>query len=122
MSSFPASFSTLDSAAKRLLTTPEKLQAELESGRLEGFRLGDEWRTTEAALLKFMGIFPSDTQERTPTMTTTMTATTPQSDDFASILADAEWKPVDPFDYQWATEKGKERRPEHSWKRLTRRG
>ena len=104
MSRFPVVL-TLEAAAERLLTTPEKVQAELEVGRLEGFRLGDDWRTTEAALLKFMGFSPSDIQERTPAMMTTVTATAPQSLDFGSILVDAEWKPVDPFDFQWPDKK-----------------
>jgi hypothetical protein len=104
---------TLKAAAERLLTTPEKLQVELEAGRLEGFRLGDEWRTTEPALLKFMGVSPSHTPERISPMMTTATAPAPQSIDLASILADAEWKPADPFDYQWPKEKGKKQEPEH---------
>lgn len=102
---------TLEAAAERLLTTPDKLQEELGAGRLEGFRVGDEWRTTEAALLKFMGVSSSSTPERTPAMTATATA--PKSLDLASILADAKWKPIDPFDYQWPKEKGKEQKPEH---------
>ena len=49
MSTFPVVL-TVESAAERLVTTPEHVQAELEAGRLDGFRLGDQWRTTDAAL------------------------------------------------------------------------
>ena len=54
MSHFPVVL-TLEAAAERLLTTPDTLRSELEAGRLEGFRLGDEWRTTEAALSEVHG-------------------------------------------------------------------
>lgn len=94
MSSFPVVL-TIEAAAERLLTTPEKVQAELEAGRLEGFRLGEEWRITEPALLKFMGISLPNTSARTPPMTA------PQSLDFDAILADVEWKPVEPLVYNW---------------------
>jgi hypothetical protein len=92
---------TLEAAAVRLLTTPEKILAELEAGRLEGFRIGDEWRTTEAALLKFMGVCASAPQERIPSMTAAPTQAARPSRDFAAGLADAPWRRVDPFEYQW---------------------
>jgi excisionase family DNA binding protein len=103
MSSLPVVL-TIEAAAERLLTTPEKVQAELEAGRLEGFRLGEEWRITEPALLKFMGISPPDTSTRTPPMSSAATVTAPQSLDFDAILADVEWKPVEPLVYNWPDE------------------
>lgn len=96
---------TLEAAAERLLTTPEKLHVELETGRLDGFQIGDEWRITVSALLKFMRVSPSNSQERTPAMTTTATLATPQSPDFTTILADAEWDAVEPFSFQWPDKK-----------------
>lgn len=102
MSSLPMVL-TIEGAASRLLTTPEKVQAELEAGRLEGFRLGEEWRITEPALLKFMGISLPETSARTPPMSTA-TMTAPQSPDFDAILADVEWKPVEPLVYKWPDE------------------
>ena len=71
MPSFPVVL-TIEAVAERLLTTPGKVLAELEAGRLEGFRVGDEWRITELALLKFMGLSHPDTNERSPVMTTTV--------------------------------------------------
>jgi len=96
---------TLDAAAERLATTSEKLVAELEAGRLEGFRIGDEWRTTETALIRFMGVCASAAQERSAPMTAAPTDTARKSEDFDSLLADVEWRPVDPFEYQWPKRK-----------------
>jgi hypothetical protein len=97
---------TPETAAERLLTTADAVRAELEAGRLDGFKLGEEWRTTEPALLKFMGLSPSlsDTPERTAEMTITATAPAsapPQPPDIASLLEGAEWGPIPPFDYRW---------------------
>jgi hypothetical protein len=112
MSGFPLVL-TLEAAAERLATTPEKLVAELEAGRLEGFRIGGEWRTTETALIRFMGVCASAAQERSPSMTTVPTKTARKSLDFDSLLADVEWRPVDPFEYQWPKKKTEpDKRPE----------
>ena len=95
---------TIEAAAERLLTTPEMVRAELEAGRLDGFRLGDdEWRTTDAALLKFMGVSPSTSlpEERTAEMTTTATAPAPQAIDIAALLEGRTWRAATPFDYRW---------------------
>ena len=114
MSGFPLVL-TLEAAAERLATTSEKLVAELEAGRLEGFRIGDEWRTTEAALLKFMGVGTTPAQERTVAMTAAPTKTARQSLDFAELLADAEWRRVDPFEYQWPKKKTEPDKPPESY-------
>jgi hypothetical protein len=101
MPSFPVVL-TVEAVAERLLTTPEKILAELEAGRLEGIRLGEEWRITEVALFKFVGLPHPDLQERSPAMTTVMgTVATSEPLDFESILDAAEWQQVEPFDYQW---------------------
>jgi hypothetical protein len=104
MSGFPLVL-TLEAAAERLATTPEKLVVELEAGRLEGFRIGDEWRTTETALIRFMGVCASAAREKSPSMTTVRANTARDSVDFDSLLTDVEWRPVDPFEYQWPKRK-----------------
>src|SRR4051794_33320129 len=100
MSSLPVVL-TIEAAAERLLTTAEKVQAELDAGRLEGFRLGEEWRITEPALLKFMGISPPDTPTRTLHMTSASTLTAPRSLNFDTSLEDVDWRPVEPLVYKW---------------------
>jgi len=107
MSSFPVVL-TVEATAERLLTTPDAVRTELDSGRLDGFKVNGEWRTTEPALLKFMNIPPLayPTSERTAEMTSTATAPTPvltppQPPDIASLLDGREWGPVPPFDYHW---------------------
>jgi hypothetical protein len=110
MSDFPVVL-TLEAAAERLLTTPAKLVTELEAGRLEGFRICSEWRTTEGALRKFMGVCGSAPLERTQAMTPV--AATSTSPDIASILAGVVWRRVDPFEYQWPKKKTDvDKRPE----------
>jgi hypothetical protein len=106
---------TVEAAAQRLVTTPEKLLAELEAGRLEGFRIGDEWRTTEAALLKFMGVCAPPPQERSDPMIAAPKKTARQSVDFASLLVDAEWRRVDLFEYQWPKKKTEPDKPPESY-------
>lgn len=110
MSSFPVVL-TVEAAAELVRASPEQIQAELEAGRLEGFKLGEQWRTTEAALLKFMGISSPSHTQRTPAMTATATA--PATIDFESIVAAAEFRRVEPFDYQWPKNKGEVQPPEH---------
>ena len=107
MSSFPVAL-TVEAAADRLLTTPDAVRAELDAGRLGGFKVNGEWRTTEPALLKFMNIPPPiySTSERSAEMTSTTTAPAPvlpppKPPDIASLLDDCEWRPVPPFDYRW---------------------
>jgi hypothetical protein len=99
---------TVEAVAKQLQSTLDAVQVEFGTGRIEGFKVGGEWRTTELALLKFMNIptpsFPPP--ERTTEMTSTATATAPvlpppQPPDIASLLDDSEWGSVPPFDYRW---------------------
>src|SRR4051812_23114701 len=92
---------TPEAAAERLHTTPEKIQAELQAGRLGGFRLGDEWRTTEDALLRFMGIQGSEQQKEIEPMVVAEPVAENSGLDYRSILADAEWRPVEPFSFKW---------------------
>lgn len=97
---------TPDAAAERLVTTPDVVKADLEAGRLDGFRLANgEWRTTDVALLKFMGLTPPtpDTPERSPEMSASATAAAapPQPPDIPSLLAGCHWEPAEPFGYRW---------------------
>jgi len=89
---------TLEAAAERLLTTPDHVSAEIEAGRLDGFRLGDQWRTTEPALLKFMGI--------APTYQGGAIARIPERSGFdvAAAVATLEWSNIDAFTYHWQEE------------------
>jgi hypothetical protein len=112
MPSFPLVL-TIDEAAQRLRASPEQIKVELEAGRLDGFKVGDEWRTTEAALLTFMGISTSTPNERTTAMTATAATPPPAPADFRTHVDAAEWRPIEPFDYQWPKEKGKVQPPEH---------
>ncbi len=97
---------TVSAAAERFLTTPDVVEADLEAGRLEGFQLSNgEWRTTDIALLKFMGLTPPapDTNERSPEMTATASTAVaaPQPLDIPALLADCRWEPSPPFGYRW---------------------
>jgi hypothetical protein len=114
MADFPVVL-TAEAAAQRLVTTPEKILAELEAGRLKGFRIGEEWRTTEAALLKFMGVCTSAPQDRSAAMIAALTKTARRSPDFAALLADAQWRLVDPFEYQWPKKKTEPDKPPESY-------
>ena len=106
MAHFPVVLTT-EAVAERLLTTPEKVLEELQVGRLEGFRVGDEWRITELALLRFMGLSHSDTHERSPVMTTTVMGPTAAAEpvDLGSTLESADWQQGEPFAYQWPDNK-----------------
>jgi hypothetical protein len=46
---------TVPLVAERLITSPETIVGELEAGRLLGFKVGGEWRTTEEDLFAFIG-------------------------------------------------------------------
>ena len=97
MSTFPVVL-TVESAAERLVTTPEHVQAELEAGRLDGFRLGDQWRTTDAALLKFIGVAPNNHGEPA--------ALIPErrSFDVPAAVKSLEWSDIGTFTYNWQVE------------------
>lgn len=87
MGSFPKVI-TLEDAAQRLLTSPDRLRTEIEAGRLSAFTVGGEWRTTEEALLEFMagqdGVTTAD-EERIATMKT----------------LEIEWTTTGPFSHIW---------------------
>ncbi len=84
---------TVALAAERLLTTPEALIVELEAGRLRGFRVGREWRTTEEDLFAFIGR-PLPTGETRETETDgPRAATNPE--------VEVTWRTIDPFSFAW---------------------
>lgn len=100
MGGFPVVLTVHDAAA-RLQTTPERILAELEAGRLDGFRLGDEWRMTDEALLRFMGIKTSTERKEMQPMTTAQNVADKPGLDYGAILDGAEWHPVEPFSFNW---------------------
>jgi excisionase family DNA binding protein len=95
-------FLSSEQAAERLRTTPEKIVAELEAGRLDGFRVGEEWRTTEEALLRFMGIkiSPEHKEPIPMTVVAEQVATSPGLD-YRAILAGAQWRRIEGFSHRW---------------------
>lgn len=99
---------TIEDIAERLLTTPENVVTELEAGNLEGFKIGGQWRVSETALLKFMGLStlatlnPEETSEMS-IASTVMHSTPPptQPPDINSLLEGREWERFPDFPYQW---------------------
>ena len=83
---------TVPVVAEHMSTTAETITAELEAGRLRGFKVGDEWRTTEDDLLVFMGR-PSALNRA---MATDMepTATPPPAVELV-------WRRIEPFSFTW---------------------
>jgi len=88
-------------AAELLHTTPEKILAELEAGRLDGFKLGDEWRTTEDALLRFMRVKFPEQKETAPMAIVCEQVTHKPGLDYQAILAGVQWRRIGPFGFQW---------------------
>ncbi len=74
-------------------------EAELEAGRLDGFRLGDEWRITEDALLRFMGV--SAKRKEIEPMTVAEKVADKPGLDYEAILEGVNWRPVEPFSFNW---------------------
>ncbi len=80
-------------AAERLLTTTEALKAELEAGRLKGFKIGEEWRTTEEDLLAFIG------RPLAPEAVEGSRTEQPAGD--YPPLAEVAWEETRPFSFIW---------------------
>jgi hypothetical protein len=86
---------TVALAAERLLTTTETLTAELNLGRLRGFKVGAEWRTTEEDLLAFIG-HPKEVAAKE---TAVHEAVFPPQ-------VGLEWRKVPPFPFAWPRRAG----------------
>ena len=98
---------TLEAAAERLLTTPAQVQAELEAGRLDGFHIGEEWRTTEPALLKFMGVAAVDHRVESASGQPAGRAAAPaeaRSFDVPATVASLTWSDIGAFTFHWQVE------------------
>jgi excisionase family DNA binding protein len=98
---------TLEEAAQQLRTTPGTVLAEIEAGRLRGFRIGDEWRTTEKALWAFVGEAPA-TESSCPTVlqsghvTESGGAMISEKPSLSSVQWDTvEWEPAPAFSHKW---------------------
>lgn len=85
---------TLREAANLLLTTPDVLQSDMEAGRIHGFRVGSEWRTTRQALLNFVGEKPSNVQQIPVNNTNTNTQG-------VIDMSTLKWEQIAPFTYHW---------------------
>src|SRR5689334_6831734 len=83
---------TVAQAAERLQTSPKVIVAELENDRIRGFKVGDEWRTTEEDLIAIIGI--------PRTLSGTATARQEPSD-----TDHVTWREVDPFAHVWPKKK-----------------
>jgi hypothetical protein len=92
---------TVPLVAERLLSTPEAIIADLEAGRLRGFKVGGEWRTTEEDLLSFMGHPPTAGQE--PAADAEATEEEPEA---APAPVEVAWRQIEPFSFTWPTRAG----------------
>lgn len=92
---------TLDEAANRLLTSPDKLKKEINAKRLRAFTIGeDDWRITETALLEFMG----ERQEQQKPIKLKKQGTGKSIVSGNLALTDIEevlWQESDAFGFQW---------------------
>lgn len=84
---------TASLAAERLLTTPAAVVAELEAGRLKGFKVGGEWRTTVESLLDFI--------HRPLTATGAEVAVERERGGNPFPQVEIAWQQIDPFAFQW---------------------
>jgi hypothetical protein len=97
----------VEDAAEMLLATSEAVLAELEAGRLRGFRIGGEWRTTEEAVMAFIegGSGPgAGGQQAGSSGSAGLPARTDHAGPPRSYAPPQEWKPVPAFHYQWPSE------------------
>ena len=69
--------------------------SEIETGRLKGFRVGSEWRTSDKEILAYMGM-----QKPTVQIGAVGSSATPQ------IEIDGGFKEIEPFDFTWPGRKG----------------
>jgi hypothetical protein len=94
---------TVPLAAERLVTTPEAITAELEAGRLKGFKVGGEWRTTEEDLLAFIGRPLTANQEPAAAPEA---AGPPEPEATPPPPVEVAWREVEPFSFAWPTTAG----------------
>ena len=105
---------TIEDAAKRLIATVQAVKTELECGRLGGFTIAGEWRTTEEDLVDFM---EGHRQRRADSSTSSVQSegcARESTDDGLDLsLSQAAWQGTEPFDYHWPKRKGHPENIEH---------
>jgi hypothetical protein len=93
---------TVPLAAERLVTTPEAITAELEAGRLRGFKVGEEWRTTEEHLLAFMGHPPTSNQPPDADAE----GNEGEEPEAGRAPVEVAWREIEPFSFTWPKRAG----------------
>lgn len=86
---------TAEEVAEQLRSTTEAVVAEFETGRLRGFQIGGEWRTTLPDLFTFIGA------SNTPSPLRTGRSTATDGNLLQGI--EIEWTRTDPFSHRWPT-------------------
>lgn len=105
---------TVEDAAKRLLATPEAVTMELESGRLKGFTIASEWRTTEESLIAFIEEpVKQEVKGASPLSASRSAESRSDMDQLDSILSGIVWESEGPFDHHWPKRKEQEENIEH---------
>lgn len=93
----------VEDAAEMLLAGSEAVLAELEAGRLRGFRIGGEWRTTVEAVMAFIQGAEAEslpTQALGDSATPTTTGAGPVGG-ARSYSPPKEWREIAAFNYKW---------------------
>jgi len=81
---------TIEEAADYFKISTDVIEKELEQGRLHGFKIGTEWRFTEANLVEFIN------RNHHSQLTEQSSSLTPQYET-------AGFTEIEPFDYKWPT-------------------
>lgn len=96
---------TVQDAADQLLTTPDVVLNEIQAGRLKGFQVGGEWRTTEEALSSFIEGGSGEPTEAEVAVGRAArnepqpgeTSASPAQIDFSGT----KWEQAEPFEFKW---------------------
>jgi hypothetical protein len=90
---------TVNEVAESVRSTPDSVIAEFEGGRLRGFQVGGEWRTTLPDVLAFIGASNgvTSTERRTES---------PAANVLVQRGFEIEWRPAEGFDYRWPSRTG----------------
>jgi hypothetical protein len=99
---------TVSDVADFLRVDEAVILRELESGRLRGRRIGDEWRTTQSNVLKFLNGTSggsSDPGPEPPPMPVPRNPGGPRNGPRGTAI-EFEWSPAPPFAYRWPSSVG----------------
>lgn len=92
----------VEDAAEMLLATPDAVVEELETGRLSGFKIGGQWRTTVEAVTAFIQGTPAPAAAPVPApVGPAAVSTQGDAGSGRSYSPPQEWKSVPAFQYQW---------------------